>query len=89
MKVLKIGASWCAGCLIMKPRWGEIEREYPWLKTEYYDFDTDKHIVEKYATHDNLPVFIFLNNKDEEILRLSGEVEKEKLIEIINAHKNQ
>ena len=39
MKVLKFGAVWCLGCLIMKPRWTEIETENTWLETEYYDFD--------------------------------------------------
>lgn len=42
MKVLKIGAVWCNGCLVMRPRWQEIEKENPWLKTEYFDFDEDK-----------------------------------------------
>jgi len=34
MKVLKIGAVWCNGCLVMKPRWEELEKENPWLETE-------------------------------------------------------
>lgn len=29
MKVVKIGAPWCASCIIMKPRWQEIEQENP------------------------------------------------------------
>ena len=41
MKVLKFGAVWCAGCLVMKPRWKELETENSWLETEYYDFDID------------------------------------------------
>jgi len=48
MKVIKIGAIWCNGCLVMKPRWLEIENENPWLKTEYLDFDADKEKVSKY-----------------------------------------
>lgn len=88
MKVIKIGAVWCNGCLVMRPRWSEIEKENPWLKTEYYDFDDDKEIMEKYAIQGGkLPVFIFLNQKGKEILRLSGEIEKEKLMQIINAYK--
>ena len=27
MKVLKFGAVWCPGCLVMKPRWKEIETD--------------------------------------------------------------
>ncbi len=41
MKVLKFGAVWCSGCLVMRPLWQDIEAENPWLKTEYDDFDED------------------------------------------------
>lgn len=89
MKILKIGATWCPGCLVMKPRWAEIEKDNEWLKTEYYDFDTDKEIVEKYNINDILPVFIFLDKDDNEFLRLNGEVEKNKLVEIIDKNKDK
>lgn len=89
MKVLKFGAVWCPGCLIMKPRWKEIEVEYPWLKTQYYDFDQDKEIINKYNINTVLPVFVFLDKDDKEFLRLNGEISKDKLIEIINQNKDK
>lgn len=89
MKVLKFGAVWCPGCLIMKPRWKEIEAENPWLQTEYYEFDESKEMVEKYNITTSLPTFIFLDKEGNEILRLNGEVEKEKLIEVINQNKEK
>lgn len=89
MKVLKFGAEWCSGCLIMKPRWKEIEEELPWLKTEYYDYDQDSEMVEKYKIDQTLPTFIFLNHKDEEITRLSGEPSKEELLSLIEKYKDQ
>lgn len=89
MKILKIGATWCSGCLVMKPRWAEIEKNNAWLETEYYDFDIDKEIVEKYKINDILPVFIFLDKDDNEFLRLNGEVEKNKLVEIIDENKDK
>lgn len=89
MKVIKIGADWCNGCLVMRPRWSEIERENPWLKTEYLDFDNDRKLVSRYKIESGkLPVFIFLNKKGEEILRISGEIEKKDLIKAINESKN-
>jgi len=88
MKVLKFGAVWCAGCLVMKPRWQEIEKENPWLKTEYYDYDTDKEAVNKYSINKVLPAFVFLDNDGKEFLRLSGEVAKAKLMEIINKNRD-
>jgi thiol-disulfide isomerase/thioredoxin len=45
MKILKFGAIWCNSCLVMRPRMTEIEKENPWLKTEYYDFDQDKEMI--------------------------------------------
>jgi len=90
MKVIKFGAVWCNGCLVMRPRWEEIEKENPWLMTEYYDFDEDKEMVEKYKIEmGRLPVFVFLNKEGEEILRLSGEVKKDKLIEEIEKYKEK
>jgi thioredoxin-related protein len=72
----------------MKPRWKEIEAENPWLKTEYYEFDDSKEMVEKYKIDKTLPTFVFLDKNDNEFLRLNGEVEKNKLLEIINQNKN-
>jgi len=89
MKVLKFGAVWCAGCVVMKPRWKEIEEENSWLATEYYDYDTDKEAVEKYAINEILPTFVFLDKEEKEFLRLQGEVDKDKLIEIINQNKDR
>lgn len=89
MKVLKFGAIWCSGCLVMRPRWVEIEKEHPWLKTEYYDYDNNKEMVEKYKIDKNLPTFIFLDKENKEFLRLSGEPSKEELIKIILENKDR
>lgn len=89
MKVIKFGAVWCSGCLVMKPRWAEIEAENPWLKTEMHDFDQDKEAVEKYNIDETLPTFVFLDKENKEFLRLNGEIDKDKLIEIINTNKDK
>ncbi len=89
MKVLKFGAVWCSGCLVMKPRWAEIEKEHPWLKTEMYDYDADKQMVEKYKIDENLPVFVFLDKDNQEFLRLQGEQSKDELIKTILANKDK
>ena len=89
MKVLKFGAIWCSGCLVMKPRWAEIEKENPWLKTEMYDYDKDKEMVEKYKIDKNLPTFVYLDKDDEEFLRLHGEPSKNKLVKIILENKGK
>ncbi|MBT6690716.1 thioredoxin family protein [Candidatus Parcubacteria bacterium] len=89
MKVLKFGAVWCLGCLIMKPRWTEIETENTWLETEYYDFDESLEKVKEYKIDDKLPVFVFLDKDNKEFLRLQGEVDKKEIIDILVKNKNQ
>lgn len=83
MKVIKIGAAWCSGCLVMKPRWQEIEAENPWLETEFYDYDQSPEVVEKYGVDDNLPVAIFVDKAGNELKRYSGEVAKDELLQTI------
>ncbi|MBN1374248.1 thioredoxin family protein [Candidatus Dojkabacteria bacterium] len=87
MKVLKFGAIWCSGCLIMKPIWQQIESELKWLKTEYYDVDENADLVKKYDITE-FPCFIFLDKNGTEIHREYGEIEKKNLIKIINEYKD-
>lgn len=89
MKVLKFGAVWCPGCLIMKPRWSEIENENPWLETVYYDFDIDKDYVTKYSIDNRLPTFVFLDKLGNEFMRLNGEIDKKEILKIINKNRDK
>lgn len=88
MKVLKFGAKWCLGCVVMKPRWQEIEKENPWLETEFYDFDENPDMAKKYDIK-KLPEFVFLDKNGEEITRMHGEISKEKIIDAINQYKDR
>lgn len=89
MKVLKFGAVWCPGCLVMRPRWQEIEKENPWLKNEYYDYDQDKKAVEKWNIDDALPTFVFTDKNEKELFRLQGEKSREELLELIEENKDK
>ena len=90
MKVIKIGAVWCSSCLVMKPRWQQIEKENTWLQAEYLDFDQDQDKIKKYnLTQDSIPVFIFLDKKGQEFLRLNGEISAKELIKVINQHQDK
>ncbi len=89
MKVLKFGAIWCPGCLVMKPRWQEIENLLPELNTVYFDYDTDVEAVQKWNVTSTLPVFIFVDSNNKEITRLAGEPSKKQLFELIEQHKNK
>lgn len=83
MKIIKIGSSWCAGCIVMRPIWESIEKEIK-LNTTYYDFDIYEDMLkEKYHINDKLPIIIFLDNNDNEIDRVVGEIKKDNLKELI------
>lgn len=71
----------------MTSRWQEIEQELPWLQTEYFDIDENQEMKKKYNI-DDVPMFVFLDEKGEEIERMQGEVPKEKLIEFLQTNKN-
>ncbi len=89
MKVLKFGAMWCSGCLVMKPIWAEIEKENSWVKARYFDIDEKPKIAQKHKIDDRIPVFIFLDKQDKEILRLVGQRSKDALLEILNKYKSK
>lgn len=89
MRIIKFGAVWCNSCLVMRPRWREIELEHPYLITEYFDFDKDKEMVVRFNIQSGkLPTFIFLDKGDNELIRLSGEPSKEELIQLILKFKD-
>lgn len=86
MKIIKIGSTWCSGCIIMKPIWEKIEKEKD-LNQEYYDYDIYEDMLkEKYHIGDKLPITIFLDQNDNELERVIGEIKIEKLIELINKY---
>ena len=82
MKVIKINAMWCPGCLISKSTWKEIEDNYP--NNEYidYDYDLDEDKIEPYNIGEILPVVIIFD-KDKEVKRIIGEKSKKELLKEI------
>lgn len=80
MKIIKINAMWCPGCLISKNIWNEIEKDYPNHEYLSLDYDLDEDIVLKYDVGDILPVVIIEDN-DKEIKRIIGEKNKKEIIE--------
>ena len=88
MKVLKFGAVWCTGCIIMKPCWEKIEQEHPWLETIYYDADEHQELIDQYDIK-RLPCFIFLDKTGNELERVVGEMKEDKLVETIKKLKDK
>ena len=87
MKIIKIGAIWCAECIVMNSVWGEIKSELTDLNLESFDIDDDLEIQVKYNIKD-IPVYIFLNKENKEFLRLKGAQNKKELLNIIKSNIN-
>lgn len=79
MKIIKINAMWCPGCLITKSIWQEIEKEYPSHEYINLDYDLDEEKIAKYKIGDILPVVIIENN-NQEIKRIIGEKTKKEIL---------
>ena len=87
MKIIKIGAIWCPGCLVMKKIWKSILEKYPNLNLIELDMDMNSEEVKKYNPGKVLPVIIFLDDKDNELERLIGEQKEKDITDIIDKYK--
>lgn len=75
-------------CRVMKPRWAEIEKDRPELKTEFYEYDDHPEIIARYQPTE-MPCFVFVDKNDQEIRRFYGDVKKEILIQAIKEDKDK
>lgn len=73
MRIIKISAIWCPGCLVMKKVWNKIKEEYPNIDIIELDYDMDSDKVNSYNPGRVLPVTIFLDKDDNELERIIGE----------------
>ena len=78
MRVVKINAIWCSGCLVMNKIWKKITKEYN-IETLELDYDMDEDEVSNYDVGDTLPVFIFFD-EDKEVDRVIGEVSEKEML---------
>ncbi len=88
MKIIKIGAVWCPGCLVMKKVWKSIINDNPNLEITELDYDFDSDEVNKYNPGKILPVVIFMDNENNEIERLIGEKSENELRKAISKYEN-
>lgn len=92
MKLIKIGAVWCSGCLIMNKVWNKVLKEFTFEYLEL-DIDIDEEIVDTYGKFEVLPAFIVMD-REKEITRFSGEysydefVKKLKEVGVIDEKNN-
>lgn len=84
---MKIGALWCPECLIMRPRWLEIQKRQPDLQIEEIDIDERPDIKQQHKI-DHIPTVIFFDKDNNEYIRLRGLFEMEDLLAKIIELKN-
>ena len=72
MKIIRISAMWCSGCLVMKRVWKDIEKIYNDIEYIDYDYDLDFNIINEYNIGKIVPVNIFYK-EGKEVKRLIGE----------------
>ena len=87
MRIIKIGALWCPGCLVMKKVWKNIMTDYPDLDIRELDYDMDSIEVSEYNPGKVLPVVIFLDKDNNELERLIGEQKEDNLRRIIDKYE--
>ncbi len=88
MRIIKIGAVWCPGCLVMKKVWNKIISDYKDLDITNLDYDMDNLEVSKYNAGKILPIVIFLDKNGNELERLIGEKSEEELRGMIDKYEN-
>ena len=86
MKIIKIGAMWCPGCIVMHKVWNQFSKNYPNIKIDSLDLDMDEEEVKKYNIGDTLPVIIFYKD-DIELERLVGEKNFEDIESVIKKYE--
>ena len=92
MRVIKIGAIWCGGCLIMNKVWNKLKKSYE-FEYEEFDLDMDSDAVQRFSPGVKLPVFIILDGNSE-VDRFVGEYSYDELfnklkgVGVINEESN-
>lgn len=78
MKLIKIGAIWCSGCLVMNNVISKMLKNYS-VDYQEYDIDMDEEEAASYNPGDILPVFIVMKD-NKEVYRFSGEYSYDEFI---------
>lgn len=78
MKIVKIGAMWCFGCLITNKAIKQLKTEYTNIEFIELDIDMDEEEAKKYNYKTVLPEIIFIKDNNE-VKRIAGEFNYEQL----------
>ena len=84
-KILKMSATWCFPCKVYGKTFEEVSKNESYKDNcfEEIDVEENEEITEEYGVR-SLPTTIFLDEKDNELLRLTGNITKNELENKIN-----
>lgn len=82
MKIVRVTASWCMSCLVMKKVWKNVFQNYPDIKIVDYDYDFDSEQIQTYHIGKILPELIVFDD-GVEVTRIIGEKSKKQMLEIL------
>ena len=84
MKVIKFGAEWCGPCKVFHKTFEDVSKmdEFKDINLEEMDVEENELEVEKYQVR-AVPTTVILDENDELKYKLSGNISKDELINII------
>lgn len=80
MRFVVIGAVWCPSCLVMRPIYEIVFKEFEMIPNVHYDLDFDEEAT-KYNPGTKLPVLILEDETGLELLRIVGEQKINSIVE--------
>lgn len=86
-KVIKLGATWCAPCRVYAPKFHNVSKYDEFKDLEFKEYDIDDENGEKIAIKHNIrsvPTTLLLDENDDVIYKLMGNVPESDLEKIIN-----
>lgn len=88
IKCLKLSASWCAPCRFYAPTFHKISEMEEFKDIEFKSLDIEEdeeseRLVQKFGVR-GVPTTLILNENDELIYKLTGNIKESDLIDAIN-----
>lgn len=86
-KIIKFSATWCAPCRFYAETFHKVENKEEFKDIEFKELDIENDdaeiLVQKYGIR-NVPTTLILNENDELIYKLIGNIKESDLVDAIN-----
>lgn len=87
-KLIRFTATWCADCIVMRPRWVASFKKLDNLQVVDYDLDDHENEAQHFGvTH--VPVLLVVDESGKEVARLTGMNDGEVVDNFLDKHCSQ